>query len=112
LVGNDPFEVVRRFKYLGSTISEDGRSESEIRSRIAIATSALAKLDTFWKHRNIRMKLKLHLLRTIVISTLLYGAESLTLTTAMERKIQSFEMKAYRRRLQIPYSGHFHLFIY
>jgi hypothetical protein len=52
------------------------------------------------------MKSKLHLLRTIVIETLLYAAEFWTLTTAMERKIQAFEMKAYRRLLHIPYIEH------
>ena len=48
----------------------------------------------------------MHLLRTIVISTLLYGAETWTLTSAMERKIAAFEMRAFRRLLQISYLDH------
>jgi hypothetical protein len=99
LVDNDPLEVVTRLKYFGSTISEDGRSENELRSRITIATSALAKLETFWKYIHLGLKL-----RTIVIATLLYGAESWTLTTAMERKIQAFDMKAYCKFLTLSMS--------
>ena len=36
-------EAVESFKYLGATITEDGRSLPEIKTRIAIATRALAK---------------------------------------------------------------------
>ena len=55
---------------------------------------------------NTSLKTTMHLLRMIVISTLLYGAETWTLTSAMERKIAAFKMRAYRRLLQISYLDH------
>ena len=38
-------EEVSAFKYLGATLTKDSRSTTEIKSRIAIATSTMAKLD-------------------------------------------------------------------
>ena len=39
-------EQVESFKYLGTRqITKDGRSDTEIKSRLAMATSALAKLQ-------------------------------------------------------------------
>ena len=96
-------EEVNTFKYLGAEMNNDGRSEKEVRHRIATATSALSKLNRIWRDGNTSLKIKMHLPPTIVISTLLYGAETWTLTSAMERKIAAFEMRAYRRLLQISY---------
>ena len=42
-IQRDKLEAVQSFKYLGATITEDGRSLPEIKTRIAIATRALAK---------------------------------------------------------------------
>ena len=96
-------EEVHTVKYLGAEMSSNGRSEKEARHRIAIATSALSKLNRIWGDRNTSLKTKMHLLCTIVISTLLYGAKTWTLTSTMERKIAAFEMRAYRRLLQISH---------
>ena len=43
-------EQVSNFIYLGANIGNDGRSEKEIRIRIAKATNALARLEKTDKH--------------------------------------------------------------
>ncbi|KAG1714209.1 A-kinase anchor protein 9 [Nymphon striatum] len=49
----------------------------------------------------------MHLLRTIIQATLLYGAKAWTIKTAMEKKINAFVLiRAYRRLLQISYAAH------
>ena len=42
-INGNTLEQVHQFKYLGSLLSEDGRSEKEIRSRIAVAKDAFNK---------------------------------------------------------------------
>ena len=42
-------EEVEAFKYLGATLTKDGRSTSEIKIRLAIATSAMTKLRIIWR---------------------------------------------------------------
>ena len=91
-------EEVENFKYLGAIISNEG-SKSEILSRIAQTTAALSRLKIIWRDKNISLASKVKLMRTLILSTLLYACESWTLTAEIERGIQALEMKCYRRLL-------------
>ena len=71
-------EEVNTFKYLGATISSDGQSITEIKSRIALATGALSNL-TVRKSSKISFNVKFKLYNTLVLSILLYGCDSWTL---------------------------------
>ena len=99
-------EEVKDFKYLGSFVSEDGSSTKEIKTRIGIATSAMTRLARVWRSNTISFPVKVRLYKSLVLSTLLYGCESWTLTADTERRIQSFENKCYRRMLHISYKEH------
>ena len=78
-------EEVMAFKYLGATLTKDGRSTAEIKIRLDIATASMAKLNKIWSSKD--------------LSTLLYGCESWTLTADSTKRIQAFENKFYRRML-------------
>ena len=70
-------EQVKKYKYLGSWITEDVRCDTEINTRIAMAKAA------FWQNkeimrRNIRQETKLKLLNCYVFSVLNYDCESWT----------------------------------
>lgn len=106
LMNNQQLEEVQSFKYLGSTISRDGSSNQEVRIRIAQATAARSKLENIWKSRGIAFKTKLKLYKSLVLSILLYGSESWTLTKDLENKLQAFEMTSYRMLLRISYVEH------
>ena len=45
-------------------------------------------------------------MRTLVISIFLYACESWTLTAELEKRTQAFEMRCYRRLLNISYKDH------
>ena len=45
-------------------------------------------------------------MRSLVISIFLYACESWTLTTELEKRTQAFEMRCYRRLLNISYKDH------
>ena len=96
-------EEVSAFKYLGATLTKDSRSTVEIKSRIAIATSTMAKLDKIWRNKGIRFSSKMRLYRALVLSTLLYGCESWTMSAETTKKIQTFETKCFRRMLGITW---------
>ena len=81
-LNNVPLERVTRFKYLGSWITDDVRSDDDIKARVGLAKAA------FWQNkellrRNIRFKTNLKILNTYVFSVLNYGCESWTWNTAM-----------------------------
>ena len=96
-------EEVSAFKYLGATLTKDSRSTVEIKSRIAIATSTMAKLDKIWKNKGIRFPSKMRLYRALALSTLLYGCESWTMSAETTKKVQTFETKCFRRMLGITW---------
>ena len=56
--------------------------------------------------RSIKVETKKRLVKCYIWSTLLYGAETWTLTRAMIGKIEAFEMWIYRKILKISYTEH------
>ena len=97
--------TITSFKYLGAVVSDDG-SKPEVLSRIAQATAALTKLKPIWRDNNISLGSKVKLIRSLVISIFLYACESWTLTAELEKRTQAFEMRCYRRLLNISYKDH------
>ncbi|GFR90329.1 endonuclease-reverse transcriptase, partial [Elysia marginata] len=102
---DEPLELVHKFKYLGATLHEDGSSTVEVRTRIALATAAFAKLGKIWKS-SISFKAKHELFRSLVSSILTYGCETWTLLADTERRIQVFENKCLRKLIRISYKDH------
>ena len=74
-LNNETVEVVNKFKYLDSIISDKG-SKPEIVARIAQATKAISKLQRIWKSSSIALTQKLKLINTLVHSVFLYGCET------------------------------------
>ena len=105
-IGNQTLEEVKQFKYLGNTLTEDAHSNKEIQIRIARALSALSSLNILWKDRSISKRTKIMFMRSLVLSSFLYGCETWTISADSERKINSFEMRCYRRLLGVPYTAH------
>ena len=97
--------TVTSFKYLGAVASDDG-SKPEVLSRIAQATAALTKLKPIWRDNSISLESKVKLMRSLVISIFLYACESWTLTAELEKRTQAFEMRCYRRLLNISFKDH------
>ena len=95
--------TVTSFKYLGAVVSG---SKPEVLSRIAQATAALTKLKPIWRDNNISLGSKVKLMRSLVISIFLYACKLWTLTAELEKRTQAFEMRCYRRILNVSYKGH------
>ena len=66
-IAGNTLDEVQSFKYLGAIISEEG-SKPEVLARIAQATAALSSLKKIWRDRNITLRSKIRLLRSLVIS--------------------------------------------
>ena len=98
-------QTVTNFKYLGAIISDAG-SKAEILSRIAQCTTTMTRLKPIWNDQNIILRSKVRLMRTLIISILLYACETWTLTIELQRRIKAVEMRCYRRLLHISYNDH------
>ena len=51
-------EELMAFKYLGATLTKDGRSTAEIKIRLAIATASMAKLNKIWSSKDVSFSTK------------------------------------------------------
>ena len=95
-------DQVHEYQYLGSTITDDGRVDEEIKRRIGKAKAKFWDCKEFLR-RNLNLNLKLRLLRCYVFSVLAYGCESWQFNNNVKRKLQSFEMWCFRRLLKISW---------
>ena len=63
----------------------------------------MTRLKPVWVHKRISLSSKIRLMRSLVTSIFLYACESWTLTAELRRRIQSMEMRCYRKILHISY---------
>ena len=98
-------DQVDSFRYLGSLVSEDGRCDSEIRSRIAMGKAAFGQLRTILRNLGIGMGTKMRILRTYVWSVILFGCECWTISKEMRKRLEAAEMWFLRRMLRIPWTA-------
>jgi hypothetical protein len=97
-------EQVAQFPYLGQKITEDGRCEEEIKRRINIAKTTFSKMTKILTSRKINVETRKRILQCYVWSTLLYGAETWTISENMAKRLSALEMWCYRRMLRISWT--------
>src|SRR5207247_5482388 len=95
-----PLEQVSRFKYLGSWITEDARSDEDIRARVGMAKAAFSQNEELMRS-NISLSTKMKILNCYVFSVLDYGSESWTWNRPMRLKVNAFETSCFRTILGI-----------
>ena len=100
-IGSNKIENVTEFVYLGSLLTWDNDCNKEIRRRIARATGVMTGFKQIWKSKHISTRTKLCIIRTCVMSVLLYACETWTLRKKDKDILLAFEMKCYRRILHI-----------
>ena len=101
-INGEKLDEVDSFKYLGAVVTDQG-SKPEVLSRIAQTTAALARLKTIWSDKHISLSSKIRLMRSLVISVLLYACETRTLTADVLKKLQATEMRCFRKLFGISY---------
>ena len=104
-INGGKLKTVQSFKHLGAIVTDEG-SMLEIRSRIAQTIAVLTKLKIIWEDKKIDLSSKIRLLRSLVMFIFLYFYETWTLTAEVERKIQTVEMRSFRRFLGISFKDH------
>lgn len=90
-IENEKLETVQCYTYLGSKITHDGRSEMDIKSRIAQAKQAFYKKKHLLTANTVSLNTRKNLIKSFVWSIALYGAETWTIQKAERKKIEAFE---------------------
>src|SRR6218665_2489131 len=77
-IGGKEIEQVKEFWYLGSVITTDAKCHREIRTRIAIGKEAFSKRRELLRGK-VNRTLKIRMIKTLIWSVVLYGAETWTM---------------------------------
>ena len=97
IINNQHIEEVDEFTYLGSKVSTDGDSGKDVQARLAKANQAFGSLNTVSKSKQLRVKTKIRIFKSNVLSVLLYGSECWKMTKEICKKLDTFQTKCLRR---------------
>ena len=74
----------------------------EIKRRLLLGRKVITNLDSILKSRDITLPTKVHLVKAMVFSVVMYGCESWTVKKAECLRIDAFELWCWRRLLKSP----------
>ena len=97
-------ETVADFIFGGSKITADGDCSHEIKTHLLLGWKVMTNLDSIFKSRDITLPTKVHLLKAMVFSVVMYGCESWTIKKAECRRIDAFKLWCWRRLLRVPWT--------
>ena len=104
-IGGETVETVSDFIFWGSKITADGDCRHEIKRRLLLGRKVVTNLDSILKSRDITLPTKVHLVKAMVFSVVMYGCESWTLKKAEGRKMDAFGLWCWRRLLEVPWTA-------
>ena len=86
----------------GSKIAADGDCSHENKIYLLLGRKAMTDLDSILKSRDITLRTKVCLVKTMVFLVVMYGSESWTIKKAERQSIDAFKLWCLRRLLRIP----------
>ena len=92
MTDGETVETVSEFIFLGSKITADGDCSHEIKRHLLLGRKVMTNLDSISKSRDITLPTKVHLVKAMVFSVVMYRCESWTVRKAEHRKIDAFEL--------------------
>ena len=104
-IDGETVETVADFIFLGSKITADGDCSHEIERCLFLGRKVMTNLDSILKSRDITLSTKVHLVKAMVFSVVMYGCEIWTIKKAEWWRIDAFELWCWRRLLRVPWTA-------
>ena len=89
----------------GSKITADGDHSQENKRCLLLGRKVMTNLDSIFKSRDITLPTKVHLVKAMVFSVVMYRCESWTVKKAEHQRIDAFELWCWRRLLRVPWTA-------
>ena len=91
------FPIVARFCYLGSILTRDCKDDEDVEARIEAAGNAFGSLrKAIFSKASVSLDAKKMVYLALILTILLYGAESWSLTEKVYRKLRCFHARCVR----------------
>ena len=94
---NSTFERVEELKYLGTSLINQNSIAEEIKTRLRPGNVCYHSVENLLSSRLLSKNLKIKIYRTIILSVVLYGCETWSLTLREKRKLRVFENMVLRK---------------
>ena len=104
-IDGETVETVSDFIFWGSKITADGDCSHEIKRHLLLGRKVMTNLDSIFKSRDITLPTKVHLVKAMVFTVVMYGCDSWTVKKAERRRIDAFELWCWRRLLRVPWTA-------
>ena len=104
-IDGETVETVSDFILRGSRITADGDCSHEIKRRLLLGRKVMTNLESIFKSRDITLPTKVHLVKAMVFTVVMYGCESWTVKKAEHQKIDVFDLWCWRRLLRVPWTA-------
>ena len=104
-IDGETVETVADFILLGSKITADSDCSHEIKRCLLLGRKVMTNLDSTLKSRDITLPTKVHLVKAMIFSVVMYGCESWTIKKAQPRRINTFELWCWRKLLRVPWTA-------
>ena len=78
--------------FLGSRIYADGDCSHEIKRDLLLGRKAMTNLDIVLKNRDITLLTKVHIVKAMVFTVVMYGYETWTVKKAEHQRTDGFEL--------------------
>ena len=77
----------------------------EIERCLLLGRKAMTNLDSILKSRDITLPTKVHLVKAMTFPVVIYGCEIWTIKKAEHQRIDTFELRCWRRFLRVPWTA-------
>ena len=91
-IDGETMETVTDFILGGSKITADGDCSHEIKRHLLLGRKAMTNLDRILKSRDITFPTKVHLVKAMGFSVVMYGCESWIIKKTEHRRIDALEL--------------------
>jgi hypothetical protein len=100
-IANESFENVEKFRYMGTTLTNQNDIPDELKSRVNSGNACYYSVQNLLSSRLISKKHNIKIYKTVILPVVLYGCETWSLTLGEEHRLRILRTVCSERYLEL-----------